>query len=143
MRNEVLLTSSEEETEELGERLSRRLVGGELVTLHGGLGAGKTVVVRGMARGLGVPCGVCSPTYTLVNEYPGGRLPLYHVDLYRLGGAAEVEGLGLDECLESGVVAVEWPEVGAPFWGGYRPRLEVRIEVVDETKRRITVEERR
>jgi tRNA threonylcarbamoyladenosine biosynthesis protein TsaE len=143
MRQREFTTSSPKETQEIGETLGSTLKGGELITVEGPLGAGKTTFIRGLALGLGIERGVCSPTYTLVNEYRGGRLVLYHVDLYRLGGAADVEGLGLDECLESGVVAVEWPEVGAPFWTGYMPRLDVRLHVLSEEKRRIAVEERR
>lgn len=142
MRREFI-TNSPQGTQELGRSLGEALQGGELITIEGPLGAGKTTFIRGLALALGIERGVCSPTYTLINEYRGGRLTLYHVDLYRLGAAVEVDGLGLDECLESGVVAVEWPEIGEPFWYGYKPRLEVKIEVLGESERRITVEERR
>ena len=137
----VTVTGSPLETQELGRTLGSRLKGKELVVIFGTFGAGKTVFVRGLALGLGIGQGVCSPTYTLVNEYQGDRLVFYHVDFYRLGGAAEVEDLGLEECLENGVVAVEWPEVGDHVWYGYRPRIDVRIEVLREGVRRITVEE--
>ena len=139
----VVKTSSPRQTQELGRVIGEGLRGGELITVTGSLGAGKTTLIRGVAEGLGILSGVCSPTCTLVNEYREGRLTLYHVDLYRLGGVGEVEDLGLEECLEDGVVAVEWPEVGTPFWHGYLPRLEVRIEVLGENTREITVRERR
>jgi tRNA threonylcarbamoyladenosine biosynthesis protein TsaE len=107
---QALVTHSEEETSAAGERLAPRLRPGDVVLLHGDLGAGKTAFVRGLARGLGAPPDeVSSPTFTLVQEYRG-RLTLYHVDLYRLQ-PHEVEDLGLDELTEAGsVVAVEWAE---------------------------------
>ena len=103
-----LVTHSEEETAAAGESLAARVQPGQVVLLHGDLGAGKTAFVRGLARGLGAPADdVSSPTFTIIQEYRG-RLPLYHVDLYRLQ-PAEVEELGLDEIVDSGgVVAIEW-----------------------------------
>ena len=136
-----MVAGSALETGEYGRVLGERFTGGELVTVMGILGAGKTTLIRGLALGLGIERGVCSPTYTLVNEYRGGRLVLYHVDLYRLTGSGDVDDLGLEECLEYGVVAVEWPEIGAHFWHGYRPRIDVRIDVLKDGARRITVEE--
>jgi tRNA threonylcarbamoyladenosine biosynthesis protein TsaE len=107
---QTLLTSSEEETTAAGERFASRLRPGDVVLLHGDLGAGKTAFVRGLATGLGAPAAdVSSPTFTLVQEYRG-RLTLYHVDLYRLQ-PVEVGDLGLDELSEgNAVVAVEWAE---------------------------------
>src|SRR5437879_3655150 len=95
-------TSSAAQTEALGAALGRALRGRELIVLSGELGAGKTVFVRGVARGLNMPPGVrvCSPTYVLQHEYTGGRLTLYHIDAYRLGGAADFENSGLRECLD-------------------------------------------
>jgi len=107
---ETILTNSEEDTSAAGERFSSRLRGGDVLLLHGDLGAGKTAFVRGLARGLGAaPDDVSSPTFTLIQEYRG-RLTLYHVDLYRLQ-PIEVADLGLDE-LTSGdtIVAIEWAE---------------------------------
>jgi tRNA threonylcarbamoyladenosine biosynthesis protein TsaE len=105
-----VITHSEEETAEAGRRLAARLHTGAVVLLSGDLGAGKTAFVRGLAAGLGIdPDEVSSPTFTLVQEYRGGRLPLYHVDLYRLQ-AAEVDDLGLDELTVDGVMAIEWPD---------------------------------
>ena len=91
------MSRSEDDTRAVGSRLARRLRGGELIGLHGDLGAGKTVFVRGLADGLGVDPGkVRSPTFTLINEYSGGRLPLYHIDLYRLA-PSETDRLALRE----------------------------------------------
>ncbi len=106
-----LTTRSEAETSAVGRDLAGRLAPGSVVLLWGELGAGKTAFVRGMAEGLGIdPAEVSSPTFTLIQEYRGGRLPLYHVDLYRLT-PVEVDDLGLDELvLQEGVTAIEWPD---------------------------------
>lgn len=102
------------DTEALGERIAAELGPGDLVVLSGPLGAGKTVLVRGIARGLGVAGPVTSPTFVIAREHrplPGGRgVPLVHVDAYRLGGAAELDDLDLDTDLAEAVVAVEWGE---------------------------------
>jgi tRNA threonylcarbamoyladenosine biosynthesis protein TsaE len=106
---QTIVTCSEEETSAAGDRFAARVQPGDVVLLHGDLGAGKTAFVRGLARGLGAsPDDVSSPTFTLVQEYRG-RLTLYHVDLYRLK-PIEVADLGLDELTEDAVVAVEWAE---------------------------------
>jgi tRNA threonylcarbamoyladenosine biosynthesis protein TsaE len=131
-----IITRSEDETAEAGERLAGRLSAGDVVLLFGDLGAGKTAFVRGLARGLGAPPDeVSSPTFTLVQEYRG-RVPLFHVDLYRLE-PREVDDLGLDELvLGEGVVAIVWAE----RWTG-RPDdvYEVRIEDAVEDTRRISI----
>ena len=104
-------TGSEAETAAVGRDLARTLAAGAVVLLFGELGAGKTAFVRGLAEGLGVdPGDVSSPTFTLIHEYRGGRLPLFHADLYRLSDAREIEELGLDEIGEEGVLAIEWAE---------------------------------
>lgn len=105
------MTSSEEETETLGEVLGAELRGGEAVLLHGELGSGKTAFVRGLARGLGVDASlVASPTFVLLARYPG-RLTLHHADLYRLSGGGDDRELGLEELPgPRGVLAVEWAE---------------------------------
>ena len=131
------VTRSQEDTERLAETLAGELRSGAVVLLSGPLGAGKTAFVRGLARGLGVDPGeVSSPTFTLVHEYRGGRLRLFHADLYRLGTAA-AEDLGLDELgVRTGVLAIEWPDrLGHAFRGA----IEVTITVVDETTRRIAI----
>jgi tRNA threonylcarbamoyladenosine biosynthesis protein TsaE len=123
VKAERITTNSEQDTAAAGERLAGVLEAGDVVLLFGELGAGKTAFVRGLARGLGAPPeDVSSPTFTLVQEYRGGRLPLYHVDLYRLE-PAEIADLGLDELIEGdGVVAIEW----ADRW---RDRPDDAIEV--------------
>ena len=105
------ITNSPEETEELGCRLGRRLGPGAVVAFTGDLGAGKTAFTRGLARGLGIEERVTSPTFTIVNEYEGGRLPLFHFDMYRLGSSQELFDIGWEDYLaRGGVCAVEWSE---------------------------------
>lgn len=133
----AVVANSEADTEAAGERLAAELSAGDVVLLHGELGAGKTAFVRGLARGLGAPPDdVSSPTFTLIQEYRGGRLPLFHVDLYRLE-PREVDDLGLDE-LTSGqaVVAIEWAE----RWRD-RPTqaIEVRIDDRGGDRREIAI----
>ena len=104
-------SNSVAETESLGEELARRLEPGAVVAFSGDLGAGKTAFVRGMARGLGIGERVTSPTFTIVNEYEGGRLPLFHFDMYRLGSEDELYDIGWEDYLvRGGVCAVEWSE---------------------------------
>jgi len=107
----IAVTHSEAETASVGSALARALTPGAVILLSGELGAGKTAFVRGLAEGLGIdPEQVSSPTFTLIQEYRGGRLPLHHVDLYRLR-SIEVDDLGLDELtLGGGVTAIEWPD---------------------------------
>ena len=105
------VTRSREETEALGARLVDALTGGTVVVFTGGLGAGKTAFVSGMARALGVRERVTSPTFTIVNEFEGGRLPLFHFDMYRLDSADELFHIGWEDYLvRGGVCAVEWSE---------------------------------
>ena len=106
------LSNSVEETEALGAELAVRLEPGDVVAFTGDLGAGKTAFVRGLARGLGIPDRVTSPTFTIVNEYEGGRLPLFHFDMYRLEGADALFDIGWEDYLDrGGVCAVEWSEL--------------------------------
>lgn len=109
--------TSPDETEALGRRLGEQLGDRALVLLSGDLGAGKTLFVRGLASGLGAdPDDVSSPTFSLVNRYDGGRVPLYHLDLYRIDGAGAAYDLGLEELLDArAVVAIEWPDRLAGF----------------------------
>ena len=105
------LSHNTEETEALGEALAARLRPGDVVAYRGGLGMGKTAFTRGLARGLGCTGRVSSPTFTIVNEYDG-PLPLFHFDMYRLGGEEELFGIGWEDYLDrGGVFAVEWSEL--------------------------------
>ncbi|MCI9403021.1 MAG: tRNA (adenosine(37)-N6)-threonylcarbamoyltransferase complex ATPase subunit type 1 TsaE [Oscillospiraceae bacterium] len=104
-------THSEGETEALGETLAKRLQPGTVIAFTGDLGAGKTAFTRGLARGLGVTERVTSPTFTIVNEYEGGRLPLFHFDMYRLASSEELFDVGWEDYLHrGGICAVEWSE---------------------------------
>lgn len=133
---------SEDETHDLGRTVARQFEGGELLLLEGDLGLGKTVFARGVALGLGIsPGAVSSPSFTLVQEYRGGRLPMFHVDLYRINDPDEVGSLGLDEILSSGaVVVVEWGEKLPLFYR--RDALTVRFHDVGEGARRIELLQR-
>ena len=133
-----VVTNSEEETAALARELAGRLKPGDVVLLSGNLGAGKTAFVRGLASGLGIdPDEVSSPTFTLVHEYRGGRLTLYHADLYRLERAATDE-LGLEEMgVADGVLAIEWPD---RLTHAMPNAIAVDIAIVDDTTRRITTE---
>lgn len=105
-------TKSAVETEALGEKLAGKLRGGEVIAFTGDLGAGKTAFTRGLARGLGITDRVTSPTFTIVNEYEGGRLPLFHFDMYRLSSSDELYDIGWEDYLaRGGVCAVEWSEI--------------------------------
>ena len=104
-------TAGEEQTEALGFRLGQLIQPGAVIAYTGDLGAGKTAFTRGLARGLGIPDRVTSPTFTIVNEYEGGRLPLFHFDMYRLGSSDELFDIGWEDYLaRGGVCAVEWSE---------------------------------
>jgi len=107
----TITTRSESETAAVGRELAPTLTPGSVVLLFGDLGAGKTAFVRGLAEGLGVDRDeVSSPTFTLVQEYRGGRLTLFHADLYRLNDPHEIDDLGLDEIAADGVLAIEWAD---------------------------------
>ena len=108
---EQFVSNSEEETEALGRRLGEILDQSTVVAFTGDLGAGKTAFTRGLAKGLDIPDRVTSPTFTIVNEYEGGRLPLFHFDMYRLSSADELFDIGWEDYLaRGGVCAVEWSE---------------------------------
>lgn len=133
----AIVTGSDAETEAVGRDLGATLGPGARVLLYGELGAGKTAFVRGLAQGLGGdPDEVSSPTFTLVQEYRGGRLPLFHVDLYRLA-AGEVDDLGLDAQAAEGVLAIEWAERMPREDAG---AIRVRLVHAGEDQRRITIE---
>jgi|SRR5215471_1270424 len=107
----TMLTRSEDETIDAALDLASTLGAGDIVLLYGDLGAGKTAFTRGLAMGLGGdPDDVSSPTFTIMQEYRGGRLPLFHVDLYRLSDPREIEDLGFEEVAAEGVLAVEWAD---------------------------------
>ena len=129
------------ETESLGEGWGRAAQHGWVIGLTGDLGAGKTQLVKGLARGLGITTRVHSPTFTLVNEYGGGRLRLFHLDLYRLESREQIRAAGLEELLQpDGVAVVEWAE----RWFGKHPTSnfwKVKIEVVSETERKIVYDD--
>ena len=131
-------THSPAQTEALGAALGKCLRGGSVIAFSGDLGAGKTAFTRGLARGLGCDEQVTSPTYTIVNEYLGGRLPLFHFDMYRLHSADDLWDIGWEDYLDrGGVCAVEWSE-------NVREALEnpisVIIEKTGEESRHITIE---
>ena len=132
------LTNSPEETEAVGERLAKVLTPGTVIAYCGDLGAGKTAFTRGLARGLGCTDTVTSPTYTIVNEYLSGRMPLFHFDMYRLASADDLWDIGWEDYLErGGVCAVEWSE---NVTEAMENAIWVRIEKTGENGRRITVE---
>ncbi len=142
-------THSPEETLELGRRLGQKLIPGDCVLLFGELGAGKTTFTLGLARGLGLPENeyVRSPTFTLINQYQG-RLPIYHLDLYRLETVADMEQLGLDDMFSSeGVFIIEWAEKlfqtnssGKLFpLFGIDSRLEIKLVYQEENTRTIEI----
>jgi tRNA threonylcarbamoyladenosine biosynthesis protein TsaE len=130
------VTHSEDETAAVARELGADLRAGDVILLSGNLGAGKTAFVRGLAQGLGIdPDEVSSPTFTIVHEYRGGRLTLYHADLYRLDAVA-TEDLGLEEMgVADGVLAIEWPDRLSHGLPGVRL---VEIQIVDEETRRIS-----
>ena len=133
----TLETKSHAETQALGERLGRALAAGDVVALTGDLGAGKTSFVQGLARGLGVRGRVASPSFTIVNEHEG-RVPLFHVDFYRLESARELDHIGLDDYFaRGGVVVVEWAERFPEALPA--ERLDIRIEVAGAELRRLHV----
>ena len=131
-------TNSPEETEKIGEALGKILSAGTVLAYEGDLGAGKTAFTRGLARGLGATESVTSPTYTIVNEYLSGRLPLFHFDMYRLSSADDLWDIGWEDYLDrNGICAVEWSENVAE---ALEKPIVVRIEKLGEDARRITVE---
>jgi tRNA threonylcarbamoyladenosine biosynthesis protein TsaE len=134
---QTIYSLSEDETLEFGRTFARNLKGGELILLEGELGTGKTVFTRGVALGLGIPPeDVTSPSYTLVQEYPGGRLHVFHIDLYRLEDPDEAESLGLQEILAAGgLVLIEWGEKLPPYYR--RDSIRIRFHDVGEGSRRI------
>ena len=131
------ITNSPQETEQIGQALGRVLQPGTVLAYEGDLGAGKTAFTRGLGRGLGASESVTSPTYTIVNEYLTGRLPLFHFDMYRLRSAEELWDIGWEDYLErGGICAVEWSENVAE---ALEDAVRIRIEKLDENTRKITI----
>ena len=131
-------TNSPEQTEALGAALAKVLSAGTILAYRGDLGAGKTAFTRGLARGLGCTDLVTSPTYTIVNEYLGGRLPLFHFDMYRLASSDDLWDIGWEDYLErNGICAVEWSENVEDAMEG---AVYITIEKLGEETRRITIE---
>ncbi len=134
----MTISRSAAETIEFGRHLAQSLQPGDVVALSGDLGAGKTCLVKGIAAGLGITQDVTSPTYTIIHEYRGGRLPLVHVDLYRLDTVPQAIATGIEEYLNGdGVTVIEWAEKIAALLPEQAKRI--RMEIVDETTRRIEV----
>jgi len=132
-----MICESAEKTLKAGEQLGKTLSSGDVVALSGPLGAGKTVFARGIAESIGIQEPVTSPTYTLISEYEG-RMPLYHMDLYRLGSPEEFTWLGVEEILNgSGITLIEWSERA----GEELPErtITVNIEIADNGNRIITI----
>lgn len=132
------ITHSPEETEIIGAALAKKLKPGTVIAYRGDLGAGKTAFTRGLARGLGYLDAVTSPTYTIVNEYLGGRLPLFHFDMYRLPSADDLWDIGWEDYLDrGGICAVEWSENVAE---ALENPMVISIEKLDDVTRAITLE---
>lgn len=133
-----IISHNPQETLDLGRRMAALLRRGDVLALAGDLGAGKTHFTKGLAEGLGVEGDVTSPTFTLIHEYPGGRLPLFHIDLYRLEDADEALGIGLDDYLEGdGVTVIEWAD---KFKTLLPPGVRwVRFRILDGDNREITL----
>ena len=132
-----ITTHSADETQALGQKLASRLAPGDVIAYFGDLGAGKTAFTRGLAQGLGITDPVTSPTYTIVNEYLSGRMPLFHFDMYRLSSSEELFDIGWEDYLaRGGVCAVEWSE---NVDDALADAICVRIESTGDDSRRITI----
>ena len=133
------ITSTVTQTEELGRRLAEQLNAGDVIAYTGDLGAGKTAFTRGLAAGLGITERVTSPTYTIVDEYLSGRLPLFHFDIYRLSSSDDLYDIGLDDYLaRGGVCAVEWSEIAADAFPN-AIRVDITRTPQGEDYRKITI----
>jgi len=139
-------STSTEETERIGEQIAARVVErfteGAVLLLVGPLGAGKTVLARGIARSIGVTEPIISPTYTIISEYHSGRLPLYHIDLYRIEGRDQMENLGLEDIMRSsGLVLIEWGEKLDPYFTLDGDTVRVTVEIASDGGRDIAARE--
>lgn len=132
-----LISGSLDETKWLASLFYKQISPQAIVGLYGPLGAGKTTIVRFIAAAAGVdPDDVSSPTFTLINEYPDGEVPIYHLDLYRLADSSEMSGIGAEEYfMKPGIVLIEWAENGGSFIPANR--FEIHLDIVDEKSRRI------
>ncbi|RKX29204.1 MAG: tRNA (adenosine(37)-N6)-threonylcarbamoyltransferase complex ATPase subunit type 1 TsaE [Candidatus Zixiibacteriota bacterium] len=135
-----VISHSEDETLGLAEKIGLFFKPGDVIILSGSLGAGKTVFVRGLARALQIDEElVNSPSFTIVNEYLGGSIPLYHLDLYRMGDISELNELGWDDYLQrGGIVVVEWGEKGGDWLP--LPHYSVSMRIIDDTQREIDIQ---
>ena len=132
-----IITNSAEETISFGKQLAAKIQKGTILALSGQLGAGKTTLIQGIAQGLGISGYVTSPTFILINEYPG-KIPMVHVDLYRLDSEDQIEDLGIEEYFERpAVIVVEWAEKLGHLLPGQAKKIE--IEILEENKRKITI----
>jgi len=136
---ETLETAAAAETEALGARVAARLKPGDVVVISGEVGAGKTTLIRGACRALGIEEPVTSPTFTIGQRYGGGRMPVSHLDLYRLRSLEDEDPALLDDYLGAdGIAFVEWPAIGVERLG--RPALEIRLEHVGGDRRRLEID---
>ncbi|MBQ8830648.1 MAG: tRNA (adenosine(37)-N6)-threonylcarbamoyltransferase complex ATPase subunit type 1 TsaE [Oscillospiraceae bacterium] len=134
----TIISSSWEQTFEAGKALAEKLTPGDVLAFHGDLGAGKTVFIRGLAEGLGLDARVTSPTFTIVNEY-GGKIPLFHFDMYRLSGSDELFEIGWEDYLaRGGICAVEWSEITEDAFP--ENTINIYIKKIDDNSREITID---
>ncbi|MBE6542691.1 MAG: tRNA (adenosine(37)-N6)-threonylcarbamoyltransferase complex ATPase subunit type 1 TsaE [Ruminococcaceae bacterium] len=137
----TIVTHDVSETEDIGRQLGEKIISSDkkhFIAMYGDLGAGKTAFVRGLASCLSPGSRVKSPTYTIVNEYRKGLVPLFHFDLYRIGDTSELDGFGFDEYLAGGNCIAEWSEnLGDMLPDG---AVKVTIEKLDDVSRKITIE---
>ena len=137
-----MISHSPKDTEALGEEFGRKAKTGWVIALSGDLGAGKTQFVKGLARGLGIAGRIHSPTFTLVNEYAGGRLKLFHLDLYRIETPEQMLSAGIEEFLKpDGVSVIEWAERIYDLRFTIYDLKKVRIDIINETRREITYDD--
>ena len=137
---QTYISNSENETEAIGAMFAKTLNPGSVIAMYGDLGAGKTAFVRGMANGFNITARVSSPTFTIVNEYTGGDMEIYHFDMYRLNSSEELFDIGWDDYLSrNGICVVEWSEnVEDAFYGD---EYKVSIEKLSDICRKITISE--
>jgi len=134
----TIISSSWEQTFNVGKELAAKLNPGDVIAFHGDLGAGKTVFVRGLAEGLGLDARVTSPTFTIVNEYDG-KIPLFHFDMYRLSGSDELFEIGWEDYLSrGGICAVEWSEITEDAFP--ENTINIHIKKIDDNSREITID---